>query len=83
MSETNPALDLFNLSNDSRAFKALSLSLQSACLPMFSTFLPIHVRAIRIAPTVRFQVSLSRPIFLWIQSFPSTLVVKKFNVFIK
>ena len=64
MSETNSTLDLLNLSNDSRAFKALSLSLQSACLPTFSNFLPVYVRAIRIAPTVRFQVSLSRPIFL-------------------
>ena len=64
MSETNPTLDLLNLSNYSRAFKAQSLSLQSACLPMFSTFLPIHVRAIKIALTVRFQVSISRPIFL-------------------
>ena len=76
MSETNPTLNLLtNFANGSRTFEALSVSLQSACLPMFSTFLPIYVRAIRIVPSVRFQISLSRAIFLWIYSFLNTLGV--------
>ena len=82
MSETNPTLDLLTtLSNSSRTFEALLLFLQSACLPMFSTFLPIHARAIRILPPVRFKYLFPERYFFGYRTFWALCEFKKITFF--